>query len=174
MLECGPNLTSSRRSGCVLDISGFHWTPRACFYEDLSMEAMLSYNIAGEKGTDNSIQRQFDWYEDSNMTRRLETLSDIKTYLEKQAEKSGKIVAVTHLSWHATHCMYISRIGTLAIEKLARGEKNVYVPDMSIRPHHMEHCESMVYDVLWSAQHSALMNRIYEVEFSFTRCVKLA
>ncbi|KAK4888897.1 hypothetical protein LTR27_012238 [Elasticomyces elasticus] len=165
---CGPDLDSSLEVGCVLDVAGLHWKPPACFNQGLSESSLKSLDL--ESGN-RSTARKFDWFKDANKTQPLISLDDLRVYLEGRAENAEDIVAYTHASWHPTHCMYISKIATIAIEKVAAGEKNVYIPDMASQFDHANHCARVIDRTIQSAE---WFSEPFEVRFGFTRCVQLS
>ena len=131
----------------------------------------MSLDLAGEECAGGSTVRKFDWFKDANKTQRLENFDELRVYLEEKAAKNEDIVAYTHATWHPTHCMYISKIAAMAIEKVVAGEKDVYVPDMSSQPDHARHCERVIDQ---SLRNPRWISKAFEVKFGFSRCVKLS
>lgn len=168
---CGPDLASSLQVGCKLDVAGLHWTPPACFDERLSHSFSMSYDLTPERSPDGATAATFEWFKDANKTQRMRNFAELQDYLEGKANRSEDIIAFTHSSWHPTHCGYITKIGSIAMERVANGETDVHIPDMAGQPSHADHCERKIDEIMLSPE---WFTKSFEVRFGFTRCRKLS
>ena len=132
LTECGETHIEAMENGCIFDEMAFQYTPPACFEAELlaatiDPTSFLAPDAAGI----------FPWYRWHNFTEPV---------AQDPAELSKYNYLWTTNDWHITHCLYMWRLTNNAVNRIAAGEKGVYVLEDAIAGGHVSHCNMLVSD----------------------------
>lgn len=132
LTECGETHIEAMENGCIFDEMAFQYTPPACFEAELlaatiDPTSFLAPDAAGI----------FPWYRWHNFTEPV---------AQDPAELSRHNYLWTTNDWHITHCLYMWRLTNNAVNRIASGEKGVYVLEDAIAGGHVSHCNMLVSD----------------------------
>lgn len=132
LTECGITHIEAIENGCIFDEMAFQYTPPACFEADLlaatiDPTSFLAPDAAGI----------FPWYRWHNFTEPV---------AQDPAELSRYNYLWTTNDWHISHCLYMWRLTNNAVNRVATGEKGVYVLEDAIAGGHVSHCNMLVSD----------------------------
>lgn len=132
LTECGETHIEAMENGCIFDEMAFQYTPPACFEAELlaatiDPTSFLAPDAAGI----------FPWYRWHNFTEPV---------AQDPAELSRYNYLWTTNDWHITHCLYMWRLTNSAVNRVAVGEKGVYVLEDAIAGGHVSHCNMLVSD----------------------------
>lgn len=172
--DCGNDIDTALSRGCIFDMMGNNWVPPLC--HDVSFAASAksgNHSFSPLFG----LPSGFPWYTTPNPADpEAATISDLEAYLTTKARIDEEITAYTTEPWHIAHCMYWLSSGVRAMNRLSRGERDVWVPRVVKKPEHAAHC-SMITGHLFVEESIGVMDNetvMPKVFFGFATCVKLA
>ncbi|KAI0151870.1 hypothetical protein GGR57DRAFT_503797 [Xylariaceae sp. FL1272] len=158
MLHCGTSRKEAIANGCTLDVMGAAWMPAACYDAGEAQEALdpttLLINLTGP-----SI---FDWYRDPRREYPL-TLDDLPT-LES-------LKAYTWQVYHVAHCIYSYKRTIKAMNRVFRGEKDVYIHSKLLTEEHADHCAMIL--AASGGEEGRLRGSPVELRIGLGKCSKL-
>ena len=132
LTECGTTHIEAMENGCIFDEMAFQYTPPACFEAEL-----LAATIDPTSFLAPEAAGIFPWYRWHNFTEPV---------AQDPAELSRYNYLWTTNDWHITHCLYMWRLTNHAVNRVASGEKGVYVLEDAIAGGHVSHCNMLVSD----------------------------
>ena len=165
--NCGLTIDDALSRDCKFDMMGNNWVPPLCHDAAFAKSA-----ATGNNSIASSFRvSEFQWYE---KPFRNDHVEDLELYLIGKARRGEELTAYTTESWHVAHCMYWLSVGVNAMDRLNRGERDVWVPRVVKKPTHARHCTDLTgFDI--SRDHTKDKEEITPmVYFGYATCVPLA
>jgi hypothetical protein len=107
------------------------WVPILCYDAAAAKEALLTNTTLARLGGSG----EFLWYLDRNFTKSVS--QDSLSSLEGE-------IGYTTSKFHVAHCLYVWRLGLIAMHRLMEGERGVYVHFRVVDKEHTMHCNKII------------------------------
>jgi hypothetical protein len=173
--DCGSTVETAIARGCPFDVVSNLWTPRRCYDASFALEALHGAELGTEHGGIGAPEfglGDWEWYEDAELSRRIHNVQDLINFLAKRDKEGLGLEAYTHMSFHAAHCSYLARVATRGLDRLTRGEHDVWIPEVAADPTHARHCEH-VFGELYRLGENGSRRNWTEVGFGIAPCVRI-
>lgn len=173
--DCGSTVETAIARGCPFDVVSNLWTPQRCYDSSFALEALHGVEVGAEHGGIGAPEfglGDWEWYEDAGLSHRIYTAQDLVQFLAKRDKEGLPLEAYTQMSFHAAHCSYLARVATYGLDRLTRGEHDVWIPEVAADPAHARHCEH-VFGELYRLGESGARRNWTEVGFGIAPCVKI-
>jgi hypothetical protein len=173
--DCGRTVESAISLGCPFDVTSNLWTPPRCYDPAFALEALQGVDIKAEHGGIGAPEfglGGFEWYEDPELSRRIHTAHDLEQFLLRRDQEGLPLDAYTHMSFHAAHCSYLARVATQGLDRVTKGETDVWIPEVATNPSHARHCEHVFGELFRLGQDGPRRNWT-EVGFGIAPCVRI-
>ncbi|KAI1912066.1 hypothetical protein LOZ39_004438 [Ophidiomyces ophidiicola] len=153
-VSCGHSHADAVARNCAFDVLAAAWIPPRCHDRDLARDAQAPDTPLARLGG----AGPFPWWADANHTRPI---------APHQLAVQPDMRAFTWETFHVAHCLYKWRALRNAAERVARGERDVWVHDQLLAAGHIDHCTQVI------ASQPQRAGARAEVRFAFGRCVRL-
>ena len=133
VLKCGDTAASAKARGCTFDVLIVAWMPPACYDAPVALDGVSpTSGLAASGGAGN-----WSVHLDKNFTQPInhETLS--------LREQDSYWVT---FNFHRAHCLHLWQLTSSAVERLKRGEREVYVYEPALSLEHVRHCNKVMLD----------------------------
>ncbi|KAG9229921.1 hypothetical protein BJ875DRAFT_521654, partial [Amylocarpus encephaloides] len=152
--DCGTSRLRAEARGCIFDPMAAGWVPPICHSPTAAHDALYNPLTTSSLG----VNDEFPWFIDANFTSKIAP-SELGLLEAEEAYATQ--------GYHIAHCLYMLKLGVIALNKVARGEKDVYVHYRAVDEHHMMHCTKVI------SSREIPMGAVIGVFFKAGHCVKL-
>ncbi|KIX06365.1 uncharacterized protein Z518_04341 [Rhinocladiella mackenziei CBS 650.93] len=172
-LSCGHSPHEAIARNCQFDIMAAVWLPPPCYNAEFAHEmAQATQSNATEISVSpkHSVSMtNMTWHTDQDLS--VETFipfAQLAEYFVAKFDKGEKLIAYSIENFHVAHCLYMMRSALMAMQRVAAGEKDVYVHEQAMGAEHSEHCNDVIMN------HETRKTGVTELEFGFGWCHKMS
>jgi hypothetical protein len=170
---CGTSPTEAISRNCTFDTLGNNWVPAPCYDASFALSqsniAHSNASIIASSPLHSLAMGGFTWHSSPSLsTESLVLLADLPVYLQSQAARGEAMHAFTTENWHVVHCVYMMRSALNALDRVASGEKDVYVHGRAMDVAHAEHCSHVI------LENEKRKLGVADVSFGMTWCRKVS
>ena len=170
--DCGDDIDTALKRGCLFDVMENIWAPPLCYDSAFAAEAL--YGVNGSKSLAARFGLvEFPWFQDENLSLPLTTLEDLQSFLIDRGRKGEPLEAFSNGEFHIAHCAYSFSLGSRALEKLAKGKNDVWIPQSTAKAGHSRHCEDVFGTPFLPYNWTEGSGKYTHVGFEITGCAKL-
>lgn len=173
--DCGATIEMAIARKCPFDIMSNLWTPPHCYNSTFALESLDGVEVQSTHGGVGAPEfglEEFQWSEDEQLSRPIRTAQELEQFLVRQNKRGLPAEAFTHMSFHAAHCSYLARVATAGLNRVCRGESDVYIPEVAADPAHARHCEH-VFGELYRLSEGEARRSWTKVGFGVSPCVRI-
>ena len=148
--SCGHSPHQARERGCKFDIMSAVWLPPPCYNETFAREAAAMHH--GTNVSPPSVSPKtgvsmtnFTWHSDESLSpESYIPLDELEQFFIDKYDQGEPLIAYSIENFHVAHCLYMMRAALRGLERVAAGEKHVYVHEESMGRPHAEHCQHVL------------------------------
>jgi hypothetical protein len=170
---CGTSPTEAISRNCTFDTLGNNWVPAPCYDASFALsqsaKAHSNASIIESSPLHSLAMEALTWHSSPTLSpESLIRLADLPGYLQSQAARGEAMHAFTTENWHVVHCVYMMRSALNALDRVARGERDVYVHGRALDVAHAEHCSHVI------LENEKRKLGVADVSFAMTWCRKVS
>ncbi|KAF2790620.1 hypothetical protein K505DRAFT_188372, partial [Melanomma pulvis-pyrius CBS 109.77] len=148
-ISCGHSPHQAIERGCKFDIMSAVWIPQPCYNETFAKEVAAMHH-ANITNLDFSPRRavsmtNFTWHSDESLSpESYIPLENLEQFFIEKFDKGERLIAYSIENFHVAHCLYMFRAALRSMERVAAGEKHVYVHEEAMGRPHANHCQNVM------------------------------
>ncbi|KAF2010634.1 hypothetical protein BU24DRAFT_62207 [Aaosphaeria arxii CBS 175.79] len=147
--SCGHSPHEALERGCKFDIMSAVWIPQPCYNATFAHEiATLHHSNATTLTTSPKhgvSMSNFTWHSDESLSPESHIrLEDLEQFFIDKFDRGERLIAYSIENFHVAHCLYMFRAALMGLERVAAGERGVYVHDEAMGRPHANHCQNVL------------------------------
>lgn len=171
--SCGHSPHEAIARNCTFDIMAAVWLPPPCYNEQFAKKTAQIIHLDATAITvspkHSLSMTNMTWHTDVNLSpETFIPLPNLADYFVDQYDKGERLLAYSIENFHVAHCLYMMRSALMAMQRVAAGEKDVYVHEQAMGAEHSEHCNDVIMN------HEIRKSGVTQLEFGMGWCHKLS
>lgn len=148
-ISCGHSPHQAIERGCKFDLMAAVWIPKPCYNESFSKEitAMHHANVSKlDFSPKHGVSMtNFTWHSDESLSpQSYIPVGKLEQYFIEKFDKGEEMIAYSIENFHVAHCLYMFRAALRSMERVAEGERHVYVHEEAMGRPHANHCQNVL------------------------------